>query len=211
MLRLLFLCFALSLFTPLDSDAKEIKKILLFGDSIIAGYGLNAKDSIPAQLEKKLKTRHPDIVVINAGISGDTTAGGRARLAWTIEKHQPDLILIHLGGNDMLRGVPVSTSKENLRAMLLTTQANNIKTILSKTVAPANYGTAYQTSLAQSYQELGQANHVTVIPFLLQYTYGNNALMQKDGIHPNAQGAEKIAAVLAEYFSKLIIFHKELP
>jgi len=181
------------------ANAKDTNIILLFGDSIIAGYGLGAEDSVPAKMEQMLKEEHPDIRVINGGVSGDTTAGGRNRLEWTLERQKPDLVILALGGNDVLRGIPPAVTRDNLMAMLEMLKQKQIPTILSAVKAPGSFGLAYSTQLDVAYTQLAEQYGVPLYPFLLTEIFGKSHLMQSDGIHPNMQGAEHIAKQLSEY------------
>lgn len=179
--------------------AKDATTILMFGDSITAGYGLKAKDAPPAQLEAQLKQQGKEVTVINGGVSGDTTAAGRSRLSWTLDKHAPDLVILALGGNDVLRGINPSITRENLNSMLLMLKERNIPVILSAVDAPVNLGVDYRAAFKQTYEELADEYDAALYPFLLADTYGNPALMQRDGIHPSEAGATVIAQKLAQY------------
>ncbi len=184
-----------------NTQAKETYKILMFGDSITAGYGLETKDAPPSQLEALLQQVGYDVVVINAGVSGDTTSAGRSRLKWTLDKYNPDAVILALGGNDMLRGINPSITRENIDAMLALLASRNAAVILSSVQAPSNLGVAYKGQLEKTYKDLASEHEVILYPFLIQNTYGNSELMQRDGIHPNAKGAELIANELAEFLS----------
>lgn len=172
---------------------------MLFGDSIVAGYGLPAEETVPAKLEALLKQKHPGVTVVNGGVSGDTTAGGRSRLEWTLDRHRPGLVIVALGGNDVLRGIPPAVTQDNLEAMLELLKRRNIPTVLSAVQAPDSHGATYREQLDAIYKELSRRYDVPLYPFLLADVFGNAGLMQPDGIHPNAQGAEYIAKGLAEY------------
>ena len=184
-----------------NAQAKEAYKILMFGDSITAGYGLEAKEAPPAQLEALLQQEGYDVVVINAGVSGDTTSAGRSRLKWTLDKYNPDAVILALGGNDMLRGINPSITRENINAMLTLITSTKRSVILSSVQAPSNLGVAYKGQLEKTYTDLATEYDVTLYPFLIQNTFGKTELMQRDGIHPNAKGAAQIANELAEFLS----------
>lgn len=186
------------------AQANETTTILLFGDSIIAGYGLNEKDAVPAQLEQALREHDDSVRVINGGVSGDTTGAGRSRLEWTLDKHNPDMVVLALGGNDVLRGLPISVTTENILAMLELLKERNIPTILSAVQAPGNLGIAYQRQLNSLYKDASEKYEAPLYPFLLTETFGKKALMQQDGIHPNAEGAKTIANDLAEYLKEVL-------
>lgn len=190
------------LLTPLShANAKDTNIILLFGDSIIAGYGLSVNNSLSVKLELLLQQKFPAVRVINGGVSGDTTAGGRNRLDWTLNRRRPDLVIVALGGNDVLRGIPPEVTRDNISAMLDVLKRQNIPTILSAVQAPDSYGRIYQEKLDAAYKELAEIYDVPLYPFLLADVFGNTAMMQADGIHPNAQGTELIAKKLADYIT----------
>ena len=186
---------------PSPVSAKDKTILLLFGDSIIAGYGLEAEESLPAQLQAILEKDHA-VQVINGGVSGDTTGAGRGRLAWTLNKHHPDIVLLALGGNDVLRGIPPRITRENIAAMLALLKEREITTVLSAVWAPDNLGEAYREQFNAIYPKAADQYGVPLYPFLLSKTFGNKDLMQSDGIHPNAEGAKLIAHDLAEYFKE---------
>lgn len=151
------------------------------------------------QMELLLKEKYPDARVVNGGVSGDTTAGGRSRLEWTLDKHRPGLVILALGGNDVLRGIPPAVTRDNLTAMLEVLKQRNIPTILSAVQAPQSHGAAYGQQLDAAYKGLAERYAVPLYPFLLADVFGQTGMMQQDGIHPNAQGAGRIAKRLAEY------------
>ena len=178
--------------------------ILLFGDSIVAGYGLEAEDTISSHLQSLLADEGYEAAVVNAGVSGDTTAGGRTRLAWTLDRQQPNAVLLALGGNDVLRGLPPEVTRENLDAMLAELQKRNIPTVLSAVQAPSNMGVDYQQTLNGIYTDLAEKYEVPLYPFLIEDTFGKTDYMQDDGIHPNEAGAQLIARNLAEYLPETL-------
>jgi acyl-CoA thioesterase-1 len=186
-------------------EVKTDIKLLIFGDSITAGYGLANGEDFPAILEQKLKEEGHKVKVINAGISGDTTTGGRNRLDWTLEQNKPDIVVLALGGNDMLRGVSPSVTRDNVDVMLKTLQDKKIKTLLTEVSAPLNFGIAYGKDFNKIYPELAKKYKVETYPFLLKEVYGKSKYMQADGIHPNAEGAKKIAEDLAEFLDDEIL------
>ncbi len=181
--------------------ASEPVRILLFGDSIVAGYGLKTAASVPVQLESALRAAGHEVTVIDGGVSGDTTSGGRTRLRWMVNKHAPDLVVLALGGNDVLRGIPPEVTRQNIDAMLHFLQARDIRVILSAAQATRSLGETYMKKFNVIYPELAQQYDVPLYPFLISDTFGDRALMQPDGIHPNARGAARIAENLAEYLA----------
>lgn len=181
--------------------ADDTTTILLYGDSITAGYGLEAKDSVPVRLEKMLREQGKSVRVVSGGVSGDTTSGGRSRLGWTLKKHEPDIVVLALGGNDVLRGLPPEIPRENLDAMLTELKEQDMVTVLSAVQAPENLGEAYTQAFNAIYPELAAKHEVPLYPFYLERTYGKAELMQADGIHPSAEGARVIAEDLAGYLT----------
>lgn len=139
------------------------------------------------------------VTVVNGGVSGDTTSGGRTRLSWMLKKHQPDIVLLALGGNDVLRGIPPRVSRDNILAMLTILQEQNVKTILSAVQAPDTLGKEYQSDFDRIYLDATKEYAVSLYPFLIEKTFGRKHLMQPDGIHPNKEGVKKIATDLAAY------------
>ncbi len=198
-----FFLYAIVLFSfifPLTATAAEIPTVLLFGDSIVAGYGLKKDDALAKKLEASLHRNGVKAKVINGGVSGDTTAAGRNRLTWTLKKHDPDIVLLALGANDMLRGLPPATARSNLDAMLQELTSNpKRRVILSAVVAPDNLGAAYQAEFNQIYPDLAKKYNIALYHFLLQGVYGYADLMLRDGVHPNARGVEVIAEGISQY------------
>lgn len=178
---------------------------MLFGDSIVAGYGLGNSEPIPVRLQAMLAQKGYQVSIINAGVSGDTTAAGRARLAFALKKDQPDMVLLELGANDMLRGLPPKLARENLTAMLTMLQKAKVKVILSAVQASPTLGPVYVSEFNGIYPELSQQFHVPLYPFLLEKVYGQADLMQADRVHPSAKGAENIARDLAAYLEANVL------
>jgi len=165
--------------------------VLAFGDSLFAGFGLNAGDGFTAQLEHALKADHYDVRVINGSVSGDTTADGVSRLGWSLAD-KPDLILLELGGNDVLRGLDPDRSRANLDVMLAQLQAGHFKTILVGMLAPRNLGPDYAAKFDPIYPDLAKKYGVALYPFVLDGVALDPKLTQADGIHPNPQGVAVI-------------------
>jgi acyl-CoA thioesterase-1 len=184
------------------AQAKTATSILLFGDSITAGYGLAEQDSLPVQLEIFLREKGRNVKVINGGVSGDTTSSGRSRLEWALTKHKPDMVIIALGGNDVLRGFSPNVTRDNLNAMLAMLKTKNIPVILSKVKAPANLGTEYVESFNKIYPELAKKYNIKLYPFFLEETFGKQSMMQNDGIHPNAEGVKVMVKILGTQLLK---------
>lgn len=184
------------------AQAVELR-LLALGDSLTAGYGLATADGFTAQLERALADRGYDIDVINAGVSGDTAAGGLARLDWALAD-QPDLALVELGANDGLRGLDPAETRRNLAAILETLAARDIPTLLAGMYAPPNLGADYGTAFNGLYPDLADQFDVPLYPFFLDGVAADPALNQDDGIHPNADGVAVIVERLTPYVIDLI-------
>ncbi len=166
-------------------------RIAVLGDSLAAGYGLGAAEAFPARLERALRARGWNVRVINAGVSGDTTAGGRARLDWTLAE-SPDLMIVELGGNDALRGLAPDSTAANLDAILTRLKERGVQPILAGMRAPRNLGQDYYTKFDALFPRLAGKHGVPLYPFFLEGVAGDPALNLGDGIHPNAKGVEVI-------------------
>jgi len=165
---------------------------VFLGDSLTAGLGLPADRSFPSLIGTKLKERGLDYDVINAGVSGDTSAGGLRRLDWSLEG-DVRLLILALGANDGLRGLPTTDMKKNLAAVLDRAKQRRIPVILAGMEAPPNYGIDYTRDFREAYASLAREYDVRFIPFLLRGVAGDAALNQDDGIHPNGRGAQIVA------------------
>ena len=192
MRAILWLSFLLVFAVPLPAQAASaLLRIAVLGDSLSAGYGLAATDAFPAQLQKALVTRGCAVTIDNAGVSGDTTAGGRARLDWVLAGH-PQLVIVELGGNDALRGLPPDEAAGNLAAILERLQAQGITALLAGMKAPRNLGREYYNKFDELYPRLAKRYHVPFYPFFLAGVTGRPELNQADGIHPNVKGVAEI-------------------
>lgn len=169
-------------------------KIIAFGDSLTAGFGLPESQSYPSLLQQKIDADGFNYEIINAGVSGDTTAGGLRRIDWTLDDKtggKIDFLIVELGGNDVLRGLPVSEMKKNLANIIERAQARNAQVILAGMYAPPSNGREYQRDVITAFQSLAQKYNLPFIPFVLMNVGGIASLNQADGIHPNIEG-EKI-------------------
>lgn len=177
-----------------QGEARRPLRLLMLGDSITAGYGLARAEGPPARLEALLRERGRDVTVLDAGVSGDTTAGGRARLGWALAD-RPDAVVVALGGNDLLRGTPPAETRANLAAILDGLAARGVPALLAGMYAPPNLGPEYGREFRDAYESLARerAGSVVFYPFLLDGVAGEPAMNQPDRIHPNARGAEEIA------------------
>lgn len=167
-------------------------KVIVLGDSLTAGLGLPQDEAFPSLLQRHLDAEGRLFEVVNAGVSGDTSAGGVRRLDWSL---QPDarVLVVALGANDGLRGLPVDQMTRNLSQIVERAQARHVLVILAGMEAPPNYGAEYATAFRKVYRDLSAKYNVTLIPFLLAGVAGDPALNQADGIHPNHRGAQIVA------------------
>jgi acyl-CoA thioesterase-1 len=168
------------------------EKIVVVGDSLSSGYGLGQAPSWVALLEERLSEEGYGYEVVNASISGDTSAGGLSRLPRLLETHDPEWVVIELGGNDGLRGQPVASLRSNLSRMIELAKASGAQVLLAGIQIPPNYGQAYTRALAQVYPDLASAHEVPLVEFLLDGVALEANLMQGDGLHPNAAGQKVI-------------------
>jgi len=172
--------------------------VTILGDSITAGLGLPRAQSLPARLQASLDAARTPAIVRGAGVSGDTTGGGLARLEFSVLKDTA-VCVVALGGNDVLRGIPPSTTKANLQKIVATLQARRIKVVLAGLRAPAAINLAYAREMEAAFAAAGSARGVVFVPDLLSGVAGVARLNQRDGIHPNAQGVEAIVRRLAPF------------
>jgi acyl-CoA thioesterase-1 len=168
-------------------------KVVVLGDSLTAGLGLIETQSYPALLQKKIEAEGLAFEVVNAGISGDTSAGGLRRLDWALQDGDVRILIVALGANDGLRGLPVAEMKQNLARIIDAARARKIVVLLAGMEAPPNYGVEYASSFRQAYRDLAREQEVPLIPFLLVRVAGQQALNQGDGVHPNPAGAAIVA------------------
>jgi acyl-CoA thioesterase I len=183
--------------------ASGVPVILAFGDSLTAGFGLSAEAAFPARLEARLKPEGVGLHVVNAGVSGDTTTDGLARLDWALAD-KPDVVILELGANDALRGIEPSIVRANLEAMIVKIQASGAKLLLTGMQAPPNWGEDYRREFERIYPELASAHGVTLYPFFLEGVAMDPKLNQPDGLHPNEAGVSVLVDRIAPYVARLI-------
>ncbi len=183
------LCAVLFSAQPLlaNNTADSTIRLLVFGDSLAAGYGLQSKESFPYQLEVALRKAGYDVSVINAGVSGDTSAGGLSRVEWVL-MDAPHIVIVELGANDALRGLSPSMTKENLEGILTKLQQRQVRVILAGMKAPRNLGDDYVNAFDKIYPQLSKRYNIPLVPFFLDGVALNPKLNLVDGIHPNADG-----------------------
>ena len=185
--------------------AADPRTIVFFGDSLTAGYGVDPAEAFPALIQKKLDEAGRPWRVVNAGLSGETTAGGLRRLGWIL-RQPADIFVLELGGNDGLRGIPLETSRANLEAMIERIRAAypRVTVVLAGMQMPANLGPDYTRQFAAMYPALAEKNHTALIPFLLEGVGGVASLNQADGIHPTAEGHRIVAETVWRILQPLL-------
>ncbi|MCA3350678.1 MAG: arylesterase [Roseomonas sp.] len=187
----------------IPARAAEIR-LMMLGDSITAGYGLARGEALPARLEAALRAKGRAVRVIDAGVSGDTTAGGRARLDWALADN-PHAVIVALGGNDGLRALEPRSSRANLAAILDALAAKRLPTMLTGMLAPPNLGADYGREFAASFSDLARERPgVVFYPFLLEGVAGDLSLNQPDGIHPNVAGVAEMVRRMLPYVDSLL-------
>jgi acyl-CoA thioesterase I len=201
-MRLVILaCFAV---LAMAAAAKaEPYKIVGFGDSLMAGYGLDAGQGFPEKLEKALRDKGHDVVIVNAGVSGDTTSGGLSRLDWSIADGT-QLVILELGANDMLRGIGPDITEKNLDAMLARLKQRNIAVLLAGMRAAPNLGPDYQAAFDTIYPRLAEKHGVALYPFFLDGVAADRSYLLDDGMHPNAQGIDRMVEKVLPAVEKLL-------
>lgn len=170
----------------------QAQTILVLGDSISAAYGLDIEQGWVNQLQERLHESGQPWQVVNASVSGDTTAGGRARLPQLLTEHQPQLLILELGGNDGLRGLPLHSMQDNLSAMIDLAKQHGAETLLLGMQIPPNYGRRYTQGFQQVYVDVAQEKSVLLVDFFLEGIGGNPQLMQADGIHPTTEAQARL-------------------
>jgi acyl-CoA thioesterase-1 len=169
------------------AQAANTPTVLVFGDSLSAGYGIDVDQSWPALLQSRLESQGYEHRVINASISGETTEGGATRIGSTLQNFSPELVILELGGNDGLRGFPPERMKANLQTIIETTKASGAAVVMLGIKIPSNYGPRYTGAFDNVYRELAEQLSVLWIEFFMEGVALNEELMQDDGIHPNAE------------------------
>ena len=191
----LFVCLFFG-FSSVNAWAEQKKfvppTILVVGDSLSAAFGIDQAEGWVQLLQNRLSTRYYHANVINASISGETTQGGLSRIAELLDKHNPDIVILELGGNDGLRGLPLTLMKDNLDRILQIISSRRIKILLLGIQLPPNYGKFYTQQFQKTYDLLAQKYQVPLVPFLLDGIATNPTLMQEDGIHPRAEAQRMV-------------------
>ena len=184
---------------PIEVSGPE-RHIFAFGDSLFAGYGIGLENSYPSDLERALRQRGINARMVNAAVSGETSAAGADRLAFALDNQtvKPDLVLLELGGNDMLRGLSPAETRANFERMLKELQSRDIPVVLMGMRAPPNYGPEYQRDFDALYPDLAKAYGATLVPFWLESIYQDPSLFQDDRIHPTNEGIDRLVAATVE-------------
>ncbi|CAN5403937.1 arylesterase [soil metagenome] len=180
-------------------------KIIAFGDSLTAGFGLSEKESYPYLLQEKLKADGYNFEVVNAGVSGDTSLGGLERAEWVLEQDNAKILILELGANDLLRGIPVAKMKANLDQIIRKSKAKNLKVLLCGMLAPPTMGAEYQRDYTRAFPDLAAEHKVAFLPFLLENVALDRDLNQADGIHPNAKGSKIMADNIYRALKPLLV------
>jgi acyl-CoA thioesterase I len=180
------------------------RTLLVFGDSLSAAYGLQVDQGWVALLQKRLESQGYGYRVVNASVSGETTSGGRSRLARALELHKPAVVILELGANDGLRGLPVKEVQANLAAMITAVRTTKSKLLLVGILLPPNYGQQYAADFANMYRKLAADYKVTLVPFLLDGVALDSRLMQADGLHPNALGQPPALETVWRYLAPML-------
>ena len=189
--RLLLLAAAIALLASPPAGGDD-RVIVVLGDSLTAGLGVDAEEAYPALLQTRLRREGFAYRIVNAGVSGDTTAGAVRRLDWVLRAH-PAIVVVALGANDGLRGLPVTAMRDNLVLIVTRLQASGARVLLAGMRLPPNYGEAYTREFAEAFRAVARQTSVPLVPFLLEGVAGDARLNQADGIHPNAAGQRVVA------------------
>ena len=181
-------------------------RVVFLGDSLTAGLGLPREQSVPSLIQRRLDMEGYQYEVVNAGVSGDTSAGGLRRLDWSLEGNVAVLV-VELGANDGLRGLPIEQMKRNLEQIVERAKQRGITVVLTGMEAPPNYGAAYTSAFRQTFRDLADEHDVTFVPFFLEGVAGNPGLNNSDGIHPNAAGARIIEQTIWQALEPVLDKH----
>lgn len=192
------------LFIALQNAVASDRTILVLGDSLSAAYGIRPEQGWVALLEQRLRAQGYGYEVVNASVSGETSSGGLQRLPRALQLHRPGTVILELGANDGLRGLPLAATKENLRKMVQLSQAAGARVLLVGIRIPPNYGPRYTNEFAAVYPEIAKQQHLPLVPFLLQNVALDPTLMQDDGLHPNARGEPLVLDTLWQGLEPLL-------
>ena len=185
------------------SARAETIRIVGFGDSLMAGYNLGPDEGFPEQLEDALRAEGYDVAIANAGVSGDTTSGGLSRLEWSVPE-EADIVLLELGANDMLRGIPPASTEQNLDRMIAMLKERGQQVILAGMLAAPNLGEDYAAAFNPLYERLANKHEIHLIPFFLDGVAAEPSLLLEDGMHPNAQGIARMVERILPTFRTVL-------
>lgn len=188
---------------PASARVGDPVRILVLGDSLAAGYGLPADQAFPARLEAALRARGHAVRLINAGVSGDTTAGGRARLDWALTE-LPEIVIVELGANDAMRGIDPRATRANLDDILTRLKSRGVRVLLAGMLAPPNLGEEFGRDFNAVFPGLARSHNVAFYPFFLDGVAARRGLNQPDGLHPNARGVAVIVDRILPYVVRLL-------
>jgi len=192
------------LFIALQNAGASDRTILVFGDSLSAAYGIRPEQGWVALLTQRLQAQGYGYEVVNASVSGETSVGGLQRLPRALQIHQPGMVILEMGANDGLRGLPVPAAKDNVTKMVQLCQATGASVLLVGIRIPPNYGPRYTTEFADMYPEIAKQYHLPLVPFLLEKVALDPSLMQEDGLHPNARGEPLVQDTLWQGLGPLL-------
>ena len=189
---------------PAATPAETVPKIVAFGDSLTAGYGLAPQESYPALLQKMLDADGFKYEVVNAGVSGDTSAGGVRRIDWSLDAGNVRFVILELGANDFLRGQPVSETKKNLSEIIRRARSRDAQVLLAGMLTTTNTGRDYEVEISDAFKSLAAEHDIPLIPFFLEGVAGIDRLNQEDRVHPNAEGTRLVAATVYRHLKPLL-------
>jgi acyl-CoA thioesterase-1 len=193
------------------TPTENVPKIVAFGDSLTAGYGLAPQESYPALLQKMLDADGFKYEVVNAGVSGDTSAAGVRRLDWSLDAGGVRFLILELGANDFLRGQPVAETRRNLSQIIARARSRGVRVLLAGMLTTSEHGRGYETEISEAFQSLAKEHEVTLIPFFLEGVAGRDELNQQDRIHPNAEGTRIVAATVYKYLKPMLEQEQKKP
>jgi acyl-CoA thioesterase I len=188
---------------PTPAPVADGVRIAVLGDSLAAGLGLPEAEAFPAVVEQMLREAGHEVEVLNAGISGDTSAGGLSRIDWVL-KARPEVLVVELGGNDALRGQPLENTDRNLRAIIGRGRESGARVVLLGMDVPTNYGPVYASAFAEMYQSIARDEGVVLVPGFVRELVADPGLMQPDGLHPTSEGQRRLAEQLLPYLVEVV-------
>ncbi|MET0647416.1 MAG: arylesterase [Pyrinomonadaceae bacterium] len=189
---------------PARSPVETVPKIVAFGDSLTAGYGLSPQESYPALLQKMIDADGLKYEVVNAGVSGDTSAGGVRRIDWSLDGGNVRFVILELGANDFLRGQPVAETRKNLSEIIKRARARDAEVLLAGMLTTTESGRDYEIEIRDAFKSLASEHNIVLIPFFLEGVAGIDTLNQPDRVHPNAEGTKLVAATVYRHLKPML-------